>query len=376
MVMIMNFLILSCNTGQGHNSAANAICEKFISSGHKCVVKDTLGYSSAAVSKGVCRSYDKIVLHAPQAFGYGYKFSKNVVYKGGKKKSAVYAFNMTYSKRIYQDIVENNYDAIICCHVFPAQALTHIKHKYNLQKPIFVVATDYSFSPFYDELDVDRFFVSIPEVKHEYTERGIPEEKIVATGIPVSERFTTDISKSSARAMLSLNPNKFLCLIMSGSMGFGNVFALIDEIIKKPLPDYEILVIAGNNDKLRKNINETYSKFKNIAAIGYTNQVHLYMRACDLIVTKPGGLTSTEAMVSNIPLLLTNPIPGCETENYNILTKLGVALEGDTVDNAVLAIESAILSNVIPNQVVKNQQRYINRNSTTDICNHIINFCN
>ena len=283
---------------------------------------------------------------------------------------------MTYSKRIYQDIVENNYDAIICCHVFPAQALTHIKHKYNLQKPIFVVATDYSFSPFYDELDVDRFFVSIPEVKHEYTERGIPEEKIVAAGIPVSERFTTDISKSSARAMLGLNPNKFLCLIMSGSMGFGNVFALIDEIVKKPLLDYEILVIAGKNDKLRKNINETYSKFKNIAAIGYTNQIHLYMRACDLIVTKPGGLTSTEAMVCNIPLLLTNPIPGCETENYNILTKLGVALEGDTVDNAVLAIESAILSNVIPNQVVKNQQRYINRNSTTDICNHIINFCN
>ncbi|MBE6681795.1 MAG: glycosyltransferase [Ruminococcaceae bacterium] len=370
----MKFLILSCNTGQGHNSAANALCEKFISMGHECVVKDTLRYCSKVVSKSISKSYDKIVLHTPKAFGVGYRFSKSIVYKGGKRKSAVYAVNMTYSKRIYRDVVQNNYDAIICCHVFPAQAMTHIRHKYNLQKPVFVVATDYSFSPFYDELDVDRFFVSLPEVKHEYTERGIPEEKIITSGIPISERFVSDITKSQARTKLALSQNKFLCLIMSGSMGFGNIFTLIDEMLKKPLPNYEILVIAGNNNKLRRSINETYSKYDNVAAIGFTDKVHLYMRASDMVITKPGGLSTTEAMVSNVPLVLVNPIPGCETENYNCLTGLGVALEGNSIDDAILAFESLVIDNVISEQTIRNQKKYINRNSSGDICNYIINY--
>lgn len=368
----MKFLVLSCNTGGGHNSAARAVKEKMCSLGHDCEIKDALAFGSKIFSSGVCNSYDKIVLHTPRAFGVGYRYSKSIVYKGGKRKSAVYAVNMTYSKKLYNFISQNNFDAVVCTHVFPAQAMTHIKHKYCLKVPIYVVATDYSFSPFYDELDVNRFFVSMKEVKHEYTERGIREEKIIPSGIPVSDRFTLPITKLEARRELCLDENAFLCVIMSGSMGFGNVYDLIDGILKKNLSNYQILVIAGNNTKLRDGILDKYVYRNNISAIGFTDKVHLYMKACDLIITKPGGLSSTEAMVSNVPLLLTSPIPGCETENYDTLTRLGLAYAGKSTERAVDIFEKVLLCPDSVLSVTENQRTHINRNSSQIICDSIL----
>ncbi len=368
----MKILVLSCNTGQGHNSAAKAVQEKFISLGHECVVKDALKYASKIVSDGVSESYNKIVMHTPKAFGVGYRFSKSMTYNEGELKSPVYAMNMAYSKRICSDILEEGYDAVVCCHVFPAQAVTHAKHKHGLDIPIYVVATDYSFSPFYDELDVDKFFISMKEVKHEYVDRGIPEEKIVPTGIPVSQRFTDRMAKDEARALLGLVNDRFLCVIMSGSMGFGNIYKLIDNILERPISGYDILVICGNNTKLMNGINEKYCRYSNIAAIGYTTDVHLYMKACDLVITKPGGLSSTEAMVSNVPLVLTSPIPGCETENYDLLTRLGAALPGKDIEKAALAFETILFDKTVGTLVVMNQEKYINKTGAAEICECIL----
>ena len=369
----MKFLVLSCNTGQGHNSAAKAVCERLTHLGHECDFKDTLRYCSKSVSESICNSYDKIVLHTPRAFGIGYKYSKSIIYKGGKKKSAVYALNMSYSKRLYRDIIKNKYDAVICTHVFPAQSVTHAKHKHGLDVPVYVIATDYSLSPFYDELDVTKFFVSMKEVVHEYTDRGIPEEMIVPSGIPVSERFSLDISKSDAREILGLPSDRFICLIMSGSMGFGNIYELIDKIIERPVSGYDIIVITGNNTKLRMGITEKYSHYSNIGAIGYTDKVHLFMKSADLIITKPGGLSSTEAMVCGVPLILTNPIPGCETENYRLLTDLGAAIGGKEIDKAVYGFESVLINKKVGDELVYHQKKYINANSTKTICECILN---
>lgn len=369
----MKVLVLSCNTGQGHNSAAKAVQEKMISLHHECDFKDALAYSSKRLSDSISTSYDKIVLHTPKAFGIGYRFSKSMTYKQGELKSPFYAMNMSYSKKLYDDIVDGGYDAVVCTHVFAAQAVTHAKHKYGLDVPLYAVATDYSLCPFYDELDVDMCFISTAEVIKEYTDRGISIDKICPSGIPISERFEIQISKEEARAKLGINNNRFLCLIMSGSMGFGNIYKLIDQILEKlPVPDYDILVIAGKNHKLMQGINEKYAKHDNIAAIGYTNEVHLFMKASDVVITKPGGLSSTEAMVTNVPLILTKPIPGCETENYELLTSLNAALEGKDIEKAVSAVCLLKNDKTVSDILVNNQKKYINKTASTTICSHII----
>ena len=160
---------------------------------------------------------------------------------------------------------------------------------------------------------------------------------------------------------------------MSGSMGFGNIYELIDHMLECPSDNFDVLVIAGNNYKLRDGVNVKYSKHKNIGAIGLTDRVHLYMKACDVVITKPGGLSSTEAMVSNVPIILTKPIPGCETDNYNLLTELGAALKGKTTEQAMYSFASVLYSDVVRLDVMSRQREYINKYSANTICEYIIN---
>jgi len=357
----LKVLILSCNTGQGHNSAANAVMERFVAAGNECVLKDSLAYVSKFYSKSISNSYNNIVLHTPRAFGAGYRFSKSI--KSKHFKSYAYAANMMRSGRIYEDIVEGGFDAVVCTHVFAGQAVTHVKHKYGLEIPLYIVATDYSFAPFYNEIDAEMFFISMNEITSEFTTKGIHIDKIFATGIPVSNKFNLNIDKQSARKELGLELDKKICLIMSGSMGYGNIYDLIDKILHENTDNLQVLVIAGKNKKLKKGIENEYCKDTRVSCIGYTDKVNVYMKACDVVVTKPGGLSSTEAMVSNIPLVLTKPIPGCETENFRLITKLGCALPGTKPKEASAAVKSILTDSAVSEKMITMQNRYIIKNS-------------
>ena len=367
----MKVLILSCNTGQGHNSAAKAIMESVIESGGDCVIKDALSYASEKYSKRICESYNKIVLYTPKAFGAGYRLCKTIP-SGGSIKSLAYISNMLCCKRLYDEIIAESFDAVICTHVFAGQAMTHIRHKYSLDIPVYIVSTDYSFCPFFNELDVDMYFIPMREILYEFTERRIPECKLLPTGIPVSKRFSAELDKISARKALSLDESRKLCLIMSGSMGYGDIYGLIDEIKNRALSGVSIIVIAGNNEKLKNGISEKYAQTSGISAIGFTDKVDLYMKACDVVVTKPGGLSSTEAMVSNIPLVLTKPIPGCETENFELLTGLGVAVGAKHPSEAADKIEALLLSENAREKMILMQKRYICRESAGNIVNWVM----
>ena len=366
----MKILILSCNTGQGHNSAALAVQEQFVSMGHECILKDSLAYVSKRYSDSISVSYNKIVLHTPRAFGAGYRLSKAM--KGRYFKSYAYAANMMCSGRIYEDIVKGNFDAIVCTHVFPGQAVTHVKHKYGLDIPLYIIGTDYSFAPFYNEIDAEKYFICMNEIISEFTTRGIHVDKIAATGIPVSDKFNINTDKTLARLELGLDTDKKTCLIMSGSMGYGNIYDLIDRILHENISDLQIIVIAGKNKKLKKGIDTEYNDDLRVKCIGYTDKVNLYMKACDVLITKPGGLSSTEAMVSNIPLILTKPIPGCETENFRLLTKLGCALPGTKPKEAAFAVKSVLTDTSVSEKLIAMQNRYISKDSAKTIAECVL----
>ena len=368
----MKILILSCNTGAGHNMAAFAVRDMMIKLGHECVTKDALAYASRYFSNGVSKSYNSIVMHTPKVFGVGYRYCKNKTYTPGRTKSATYALNMMYSKKLYVEILREGYDAVLCTHVFAAQSITHVKHKHGLNIPIYAIATDYSFCPYYDELDMNKYFISLDCIKQDYLNRGIPNEKIIPSGIPVSDKFIEKMSRKKAREELGLYTDEFICLIMSGSMGFGKVTDFIDEVLQRNIGESFILVITGNNINLKNEINDKYSRQRNVMAIGYTDKVHLYMKASNIIVTKPGGLTSTEAMVCNIPIILSSPIPGVETENYEILTSLGVAIGGKDTLRAARVIEEIYKGSALTAHIKFNQQRYINTDAAMVICKEVL----
>ncbi len=368
----MKVLILSCNTGQGHNSAAKAVGEKLSELGCEYVIKDTLLYASKFYSKGISKSYNKIVMHTPRAFGVGYRFSKSIVYTQGRPKSIAYASNMLCSKKMYNDIISEQFDAVVCTHVFAGQAITHVKHKHGLEIPIYMISTDYSFCPFYDELDADKYFISMKEIENEYFERGLNKDKIVPSGIPVSGKFLTDIDKTSAKQALQIPERHKVCLVMSGSMGYGDIYQLIDKILAYNIENTYIIIISGNNKKLYNGLAEKYGDNTSVCVIGYTDKVFMYMKASDVVVTKPGGLSSTETMVCSVPLVLTKPIPGCETENFDLLTRLGAAYPGQKTDEAASGIAKILTDEKTAKSIVEMQNKYINKNAAKTICDIVL----
>ncbi len=369
----MKVLILSCNTGQGHNSAAKAVAEQINKvHGNECVVKDVLAYGSERFSKLISGSYTKIVMHTPRAFGASYRFCKTISYSKGPK-SFSYVSNMFYSKKLYDDIVAGQFDAVVCTHVFAGQAMTHLRHKYEMTLPLYIISTDYDFCPFFNELDVDRYFIPVNVIKHEFTNMGIPKHKLFVSGIPVSERFFgNSMTKDEAKKALGLKENRDYCLIMSGSMGYGDLYDLTDKLNEMEIPDTTVIVICGSNEKLKEGLCEKYHNDERVIAVGYTDKVDLYMKASSVVVTKPGGLSSTEAMVSNVPLVLTKPIPGCETENYELLTYLGAALGAQKTNEAAEKISVVLRNPEVAERIVEMQNKYINKTSALDIAQCIL----
>lgn len=352
----MKVLILTCNTGEGHNSAAKAIAEQLERDGHSAVVKDALAFASQWFSSLICESYSAIVLRTPHAFGVVYKVSKRVA--NPKFKSLVYAATNLMTKKLCDFITANEFDAVVCTHVFAAQAMSHVKKKHGTDLSVYVVSTDYGFCPFFEEIRVDGYFIPMEMLRSDFLRRGVKSDKIIVSGIPVSGKFMHPMDRAVAREQLGVAEDARVCIVMSGSMGYGDIYDMLDRVIENMPQNTRIFVLAGNNKKLFDGVGEYYDSAV-VTPVSYTNLVSVYMAAADVVVTKPGGLSSTEAMVSNVPLVLAKPIPGCESENYMLLTGIGAAEGGKKSREAAEAICRLLDSEEECERVRKHQREFI-----------------
>lgn len=317
----MKVLILSCNTGEGHNSSAKALKKCMDAKGIRCDVEDTIGLVSEHISRGVSDVY--VYSTRNSLFERSYKLGGLVSELNGNLKSPVYMANKLYAKKLYDHIVDNRYDAVIAVHLFPAEALTALKRNADLCVPTVFVMTDYTCIPFLPETELDRYVIAHEDLVEEYVEKGIPRGKIVPVGIPVDERkFAFRTEKSQARENVAeefgwkgTDMDGKWYLIMSGSMGFGNLDGLIVELLSRINEDDRVICVCGRNESLREKLSAEFAEDRAFSAVGFTDKISVLMDACDVLFTKPGGITSTEAAIKNIPLVHTAPIPGLEDYN-------------------------------------------------------------
>ena len=320
----MKVLILSCNTGQGHNAAGRAIHERLLERGVQCEFADTLLFASERVSRNVCKTYVNTTTHAPKVFGCAYHIADFI--SGPNRKSPVYWANRGYRYRLLDHLKTNRIDVVVTPHLFPAQTLTCLRYEGLLTQRFIGVATDYTCIPFWEETRMDSFIIPHPDLMEEFTKKGIPQEILKPFGIPVKKAFQQRLDRSFARRRLGLDPDRPLILIMSGSMGYGNLEKLIKVLRSKSQGRVGMVVMGGNNEKLKKRLRSVFADAPEIKVLDFTRDVPLYMDACDMLFTKPGGLTSTEAAVKQIPLVHTSPIPGCETMNAKFFSSRGMSI--------------------------------------------------
>ena len=320
----MDTLILSVAAGGGHLHAAQAIKEYILmdDASSKVEVIDTLRYINPLLDKMIIGSYLKTIKVSPSLFGRLYNHAEN----DEGLATVSNKINELMADKLLPFIKNFNPKIIIATHPFPLEMITILKKKGLINIPLITILTDYAPHTFWIHNGVDAYIVSNIDMKKEMVSRGVLENIIFDIGIPILSDFTKKYDRKEILSSLNLDPYKKTILIMGGSLGIGKISEIYNELCKVDL-EIQIIVITGNNKKLYSElINLKTDSKKETRIIGYTNEVTKYMQGSDLLLTKPGGLTITEALVSNIPLAIFCPIPGQEQKNADFLLRHNLAI--------------------------------------------------
>ena len=330
-------LVLSCSTGEGHNSAAYAVLEELESRGIEGIYQDPVLFKSERAKKLVASAYNQMIKKTPAMFGAVYKIGD--WYSNSPLPSPVYHANRLYMAALWEYLEQETFDAVISTHLYGMEVMTAIRRKTNISLPCWGVLTDYTCIPFMAETELDGYFTPHADLTPELVQKGMPANRIYPTGIPVFRSFDQTMSLEQAREILHVPTLKTsihtpVVTVMTGGVGCGNVNALCEELMEYADQPFLCYILCGRNEKMREQLLEKYGEDGTVRAIGFNRQVDLYMRCADVLITKPGGISSTEAAAVHVPLVHTLCIPGCETKNAAFFSARGMSLRAEGIPDA------------------------------------------
>lgn len=352
----MKILIISCSTGGGHNACAKYILEELKNNNIEAEFKDFYDI----VNKKAKKLSEKLYLSTLNGNGKIFK----VVYKLGelysktKLKSPVYSVNKLHKKKLYNYIIQNKIDLVITTHIFPALTLTAIK-----KVPFLLVATDYTACPFMEEANPN-YYVIQNGIEKDFINKGIDEKKLLKTGIPVSSNFIKNAK--NIRYNLNIDKEKTI-LIMLGSMGFGNINKIVNNLLE--IDNTKIIIVTASNKELYNKLKKI--KNKKLITLGYVHNMNDLIYSSDIVVSKPGGLSSTEIASINKPLIHAFAIPGIETINTNFFYNHKMSIKCDNENEIIQNIIKLLNDNKLQKEMIKSQSKIINKNSASDLVKFI-----
>lgn len=326
----MKALILTCNTGGGHNAVSAAIQEAFASHGAECRTEDALSFLSERASEFISNWHVRIYRHMPTANRVGYRYSEKHPAMFDED-TPVYKLLASGAERLHEYVAAGGYTCLICPHVLSAMMVTQLLSQHpgeGLQSCF--IATDYTCSPMVNESRLDWYFVPDAAVVPEFLAAGIPEEKIaVMPGIPVRRDFYRRVPNAAAKEKLGLPGNCRHLLMMCGSMGCGPMEELAESFAEQMAPEDRLTVICGTNAHLKKKLDKEYVDREDVRILGYSDDISLLMDSADLYLTKPGGISTAESAVKGLPMVLVDVVAGCEEYNLRHFCELGAAVVAD-----------------------------------------------
>lgn len=334
----MNILILSASTGGGHMRASKAIESYMIKQDKDINVKivDSLLYISPILNKTITSGYVYLATKTPKLYGKLYDLSN----KDRKFSNFVTRINNIFANKLLPLIDDFKPDVIITTHPFPTEMVSRLKLKNEINIPLICIMTDYAPHKAWLSEKVDAYIVANDDMVAKMVAQGVSEEHIYPYGIPVDEVFFEE-EKQLVLEELNLDKNLPTILMMAGSFGVANVFDIYANIIDIDL-DFQIILVTGKNKKLYNQFEEVVGNSpKNTKLIYFTNEINKFMQASDIIITKPGGLTVTEALACNIPMAIFDAIPGQEEENAEFLIKHNMAVrisDGNSCREAIVRL--------------------------------------
>ena len=328
--MLRKVLLLSASAGAGHVRAAEAIEKAFkqLDDGESREVHhfDVLNYTNKLFRHLYSKAYIDLVNKMPEVPGWFYdKLDKP--WKNERRRLALDKLN---TRPFVKMMREYHPDLIVCNHFLPAEIVSWLKAKERLASRQVIIVTDFDVHAMWLVHHYERYFVAVEEARVYLEALGIPPEKITVSGIPIDPVFALKKDKQEMRAKHGLAADRTTILLSAGGFGVGSVDALVHALM--PLQHRaQIVAICGRNEELKKRLTKLAARAKPDATVtikpfGYTKEMDELMTASDLVLGKPGGLTTCEALAKGLVFVIVNPIPGQEERNSDHLLEGAVAI--------------------------------------------------
>lgn len=361
--MSPRILVLSASVGAGHLRAAEAVELALRQVRPDAFVKnlDILTLTNAAFRRIYGKAYLDLVNHAPHFLGYFYDLTDRPSRSGKNRTDKLrLVLEKLNLKPFITLLKEETWDLVINTHFLPAEIIASLRRGEGLRLPQVTVTTDFETHRLWVNQPCDHYFTATDEGALYLHSWGIPKGDITVTGIPIHPVFSQPKDRAQCLSRLGLSGDRTIVLQMAGGFGVGPIEKIYRELMAVPEP-LEIVVIAGRNKQVKSDLEAIPVESRHRAKImGFTDQMDELMAVADLVVTKPGGLTTSETLARGAAMVVVNPIPGQESRNSDYLLENGAAIK---VNNLPLLSHkvSSLVRNPARLQQIKSNARALGR---------------
>lgn len=374
----MKILIFYASYGGGHLNAAKSINEYILSNftNNNVEMIDCMKYVNKTIEKVTTTAYREMAKKMPWAWGKIYSDSQKGPLAHISNRS-----NKILAIKLLRLLREKKPDLIISTHPFGSQMCSYLKRKRKIDAKIATIMTD--FAP-HDQWLVgsdftDYYFVAHDKMKDYLIMQNIDSNKIFVTGIPISNKFLKKFDRKQILGFFSLEDNKFNILFFGGGefgLGKTKTLHMFEKLIKYCSNiNAQVIAISGKNEKMKKSFEEimnNYNANNYTKILSFTDKIPELMSISNLVITKPGGMTTTESLVSHLPMLIINPIPGQEEENAQFLEEKGIGIWIKSSNDFSKILHDLLSDSEKLSKMKENTKYLANINSTRDICNILL----
>jgi len=364
-------LLMYITSNSGHYRASLAIesALKTLSPGITTMNINGFAYTNPIFEKLINRTYMSVIKNNPEVWEYLYDNPKVLKSVQGLR-NAIHRSNSKKLKVLIQD--EFKPDAVVCTQAFPCGMVADYKKYLGLDLPLFGVLTDHAPHSYWIFDNVDYYIVPSEAGRNHFMRNGVDGAKIRVFGIPIDPKFSINYGKEEICKKLGLNSRKRTVLIMGGSQGLGPVEKMLDALERVAF-DFQVIAVCGINKRLQKTLTRRAKRYKKkMFVFGMAENVYELAEASDLIITKPGGLTTSEALAKNLPMIIIHPIPGQETKNTDFLLQQGVALRAEDGDDVAVLVQELFSNSLKLDEMRKKADLIKKPNSAMDTAQLIL----
>lgn len=354
----------------GHRNAALAIEKaiRIINPEVEILNINAFNYTNPVAEKITNSIYMGIIKIAPKIWDYLYDNPK-IVKKIERTKRNIHEANSPKLKRLFDKFMP---DAVVCTQAFPCGMVADYKRTYGISLPLIAVLTDYVPHSYWVYDTVDYYVVPSEDIGSSLVKKGVLAKKVKPLGIPFDPKFTQPLAKETLFSRYKLNPVIPTILIMGGGQGLGPI-KTICRSLEKVKPDIQEIVVTGVNKKLYKTLKRRIRKYKKkIILFGYTQNINELMEVADIVISKPGGVTTSEVLSKGKPMVIVKPLPGQEANNTRYLTCSGAAIKVDKPKDIHLAVEDLIRNPAKLKRIKEAVLRIAKPNASLDIARFIL----